>query len=75
MDLPVVGRALLVVGLTLAALGAVLTLAPSVPLLGRLPGDMRLGGDGWSVYVPLGTSILLSLALTLALGAVSWLTR
>jgi hypothetical protein len=41
-------------------------------LLGRagissLPGDMRFGRGNWRVYFPLGTSILLSLVLTLLL--------
>jgi hypothetical protein len=33
--------------------------------LGRLPGDFRFGGDNWKVYIPLGTSLLLSVVLSL----------
>jgi hypothetical protein len=35
--------------------------------LGRLPGDFVIGRENFRVYVPLGTSILISLALTLLL--------
>jgi low affinity Fe/Cu permease len=35
--------------------------------LGSLPGDIHLSGRGWQVWIPLGTSILLSLVLTLIL--------
>jgi hypothetical protein len=75
MDAVAIGRMLLVTGLALAAVGALLALGGGLPLLGRLPGDIRLGGDRWSVYIPIGTSILLSVLLTLALGAAGWLGR
>ncbi|MBI2982819.1 MAG: DUF2905 domain-containing protein [Chloroflexi bacterium] len=70
-----VGRALLVAGLVIAALGLALTFADRVPFLGRLPGDIRLGDDRVTVHVPIATSILLSIVLTVVLGLVSWLGR
>ena len=39
--------------------------------LGRLPGDISIGGDGWAIYVPIATMIVLSLFLTLALNLVA----
>lgn len=59
------GRVLLVVGAALFLLGAVLTWGPRMPWLGRLPGDFRFGGQNWKVYIPLGTSLLLSVVLSL----------
>lgn len=59
------GRALLVLGAALFLVGAVLTWGPRIPWLGRLPGDFRFGGPSWKVYIPLGTSVLLSLVLSL----------
>jgi len=70
-----VGRALVVVGLVVLALGLVLTFADRLPLVGRLPGDLTLRGDGWTVYAPIATSILLSIVLTVALSAFSYFTR
>jgi hypothetical protein len=75
MDLSTIGRTILLTGLALAAVGALLAFGGSLPLLGRLPGDIRLGGERWAVYIPIGTSILLSVVLTLALGAAGWLGR
>jgi hypothetical protein len=59
------GRFLLVLGAALFLVGAVLTWGPRIPWLGRLPGDLRFGGANWKVYIPLGTSLLLSLVLSL----------
>ena len=65
----------MVVGGVLLALGLVLTQADRIPLVGRLPGDITLRGDGWAFYAPLATSIVLSVVLTLAITLVSWLSR
>jgi hypothetical protein len=61
------GRMLIVLGVVVALLGVVLVLAGRVPWLGRLPGDLHVQRDGWSFHFPLGTSILLSLVLTVLL--------
>ncbi len=71
MELAAIGRILVLVGLVTAALGLVLALADRVPFLGRLPGDISIGGDGWAIYVPIATMIVLSLFLTLALNLVA----
>ncbi|HET7343609.1 MAG TPA: DUF2905 domain-containing protein [Methylomirabilota bacterium] len=42
-------------------------LAGRLPWLGRLPGDIAIHRGNWSVYFPVGTSILLSVILTLLL--------
>jgi hypothetical protein len=65
------GKFLVAFGVVMVLVGVVLllsgTLSDKVPWLGRLPGDIHIKRDGWSVYVPLGTSILLSILLTLVL--------
>jgi hypothetical protein len=61
------GRLLLVAGLVLVGLGLVFIFAPRVPFLGRLPGDIRIEEDGVTIFIPLGTMIVLSLLLTLVL--------
>jgi hypothetical protein len=70
-----IGRVLMVGGAVLLGLGLLLTVFGRVPFLGQLPGDISLRGDGWAVHAPLGTSIVLSIALTLAISLVSWLAR
>ncbi len=63
------GRVLLVVGALLAAAGLLLVLAERFPGLriGRLPGDVAVERGRWRFYFPLGTSILVSVVLSLLL--------
>jgi fumarate reductase subunit D len=62
------GKALLGIGLLLAIIGTVLLLAGRIGLpLGRLPGDVAYKGKHFSVYCPLGTSILISIILSVIL--------
>lgn len=62
------GPALVVVGLLVAAVGGLIWLG--VPL-GRLPGDIAIKRDGFRLYVPITTSLLVSGGVML----VSWLLR
>ena len=59
------GRLLIGLGLVLLIAGGLLLLLgrTGVPL-GRLPGDISYRGKNLSVYFPLGTSILLSVLLS-----------
>ena len=75
MELDSLGRVLVVVGIVVAGLGAVLILGDRVPLIGRLPGDITVRGDGWTVYAPLATLLVLSVLLTAALSLVAWFGR
>lgn len=67
--LPSLGKLLVLTGAVLIVLGLGLWLGRSVGLgfLGRLPGDLRFGGKGFVVYVPLATSLLLSVVVTIVL--------
>ena len=56
------GKVLLVVGLIIAAAGALIMLG--LPI-GRLPGDIAVRRGNFSFYFPLTTSIILSVLLTL----------
>jgi len=75
MDLGSLGRLLVTVGVVLAGIGLVFVLSERVPLLGRMPGDIELRGNGWTVYAPLATSIVLSILLTVAINLFGWLRR
>jgi hypothetical protein len=57
-----VGRALVLLGLGIAALG--LLILVGLPL-GRLPGDIYVRRGSFSFYFPLATSIVVSVFLTL----------
>jgi hypothetical protein len=61
-----VGRLFLVMGGLLALVGIFLMLGPRLPFrIGRLPLDFHYQRDNFSFYFPLGTSIVLSVLLTL----------
>jgi hypothetical protein len=61
------GRFLVVFGAIAVVAGAVLMLAPRIPWLGRLPGDIVINRGPVSVYFPVATSIVISIVLTLLL--------
>ena len=63
------GIALLVLGILLVALGRT-----NLPL-GRLPGDILYRGKHTTFYFPLGTSILLSVVLSIVLYLVGRIRR
>jgi hypothetical protein len=70
------GKALLGLGLLLVLIGAALVLASRFGLpLGRLPGDFAYRGKNVSFFLPLGTSILISIVLSLLFYLFSHLRR
>jgi len=70
------GKALLGLGLLLAVVGAVLMLVGRFGLpLGRLPGDFAWRSKNVSFYFPLGTSIVISILLSVLFYLLSHLRR
>jgi hypothetical protein len=71
-----IGKALLGLGLLLVVVGAVLLFASRFGLpLGRLPGDIHYRGKNVSVFIPLGTSVLISVVLSILFYLISRLRR
>ena len=70
------GRWLVGVGAVLLVVGGLLLLAGKVGLpLGRLPGDLHWRGRRSEVWFPLGTSLLLSVVLSLVLALLRYFRR
>ena len=65
------GRLLLIAAAVLGALGLILLLAPNLPFIGRLPGDIRIESGNVRIYIPLGTMLLVSVILTIILNLLS----
>jgi len=68
------GKLFIGVGAVIVLVGGLLLLAERVPgagsllgWFGRLPGDISIERENWRFYFPLGTSILLSVVLSLLL--------
>lgn len=69
------GWFLVIIGGLIALVGLAWVFGPSVPWLGRLPGDIVVKREHFRFYFPLATSILLSLLLTGILWLVRWMSR
>ena len=64
------GRTIVLFGLIIVAIGLIIWVVPSIPLvnrLGRLPGDILVRRGNFTFYFPIVTSIVISLLLTLLL--------
>ncbi len=58
------GKLFMILGGTLIILGAALYFSKSLPWLGRLPGDIVIERPNVTIYIPLATSLVLSLVLS-----------
>jgi hypothetical protein len=65
------GRALVLLGVVLVVAGLLVMALERFRFLGRIPGDLVIRRPGFTLYLPLGTCVLLSLLLSLLL----WLLR
>lgn len=61
------GRTLIVIGIIILIIGLVLTFAPRIPFLGKLPGDIFYKKDNFTFYFPITTSIIISVILSIVL--------
>ena len=59
------GKTLMIAGVVLFLIGLVATFGDRIPFLGRLPGDIHLEGEGYSIHFPILTCIVISVIATL----------
>jgi hypothetical protein len=76
------GKLFIGIGAVMAVLGVLFLLADRLPgvgslfgWFGKLPGDISIKRDNFSLFFPLGTSLLLSVVLSLLFYLVSWILR
>lgn len=63
------GRMLIVMGVVVVVVGFLMVFGSRLPFrIGRLPLDIHVQRGNYSFYFPLGTSILVSIVLTLVFG-------
>ena len=69
-------KTLVLIGIVLIILGGALYLFTrfNIPF-GRLPGDIRIEGEYGSFYVPLASSIFVSVVLTIVLNVIGRLLK
>lgn len=61
------GRFLIVLGVAIVVVGIIVAALDRFGLPGHLPGDFVISGKRWTLWVPLATSIILSVILTILL--------
>ena len=60
------GNLLITIGILLVLLGLTINYAPSlINWLGKLPGDLRIEDDNKSLFIPITSSIVISIILTI----------
>jgi hypothetical protein len=64
------GKVLIFFGILLIILGLIFLFIDKIPLLGKLPGDIRIEKKNFVFYFPLTTSIILSLILTIIINII-----
>ena len=76
------GKLLIGLGVAAALVGGLLLLADRIQgvshllsWMGKLPGDIFIKRDNFSFFFPLGTSIVLSVVLSLVFYLLSWIFR
>ncbi len=66
-----IGKLLIVAGAVLVCIGLGLYVAGRLGLpLGRLPGDIRIERAGGGLYIPVTSSIVVSVVLTIAVNII-----
>ncbi|MGB9615701.1 MAG: DUF2905 domain-containing protein [Desulfomonilaceae bacterium] len=76
MDLPHIGKILVIIGVGVAVVGCIVWLAGKLGLpLGNMPGDVRIQRPGFSLNIPIVTCIVLSVVLTVLANLFFWFFR
>ncbi len=70
MAIESLGKLLIYIGICVVIIGAFLLLLSKIPWFGRLPGDIAIRREGWTIYLPITTMILVSIILTVILNLI-----
>ena len=68
------GKWLIAAGIFIILLGGLIILLGKIGLF-RLPGDLEFVSRNWRIYIPIASSILLSIILTLILMIIHYFRR
>jgi hypothetical protein len=69
------GKTLILFGAIMMIVGALLMFSDKIPYLGKLPGDINIKKDNFQVFIPITTSIILSILLSVILWIVSYFSK
>jgi len=60
-------KVMILIGSVLIVAGLVILVFPRLPFLGKLPGDILVKKENYTLYFPLATSIVISIIISLIL--------
>jgi len=66
-----VGSLLTLIGAVILLVGVLLLPTPKVSCVGTLPGDIEIKKDNYKIYIPIATSVVVSIVLS----AILWIIR
>jgi hypothetical protein len=64
------GKILVIVGGIIVILGLIFIFGQHIPFLGKLPGDIFVKRDGFSLYFPIVTLLILSILITIIVNVI-----
>ncbi|MFC2050540.1 DUF2905 domain-containing protein [Chloroflexota bacterium] len=70
-----IGKILLIVGGIIVILGLILVFSQHIPFLGKLPGDIFVKRDGFSLYFPVVTFLVLSILITIIVNVILYFLK
>ena len=72
---PQLGKILVITGIIIAVIGLGLMFFSKIPFFGKMPGDFIIKRDNFTVYIPIMTSIIISIILSLIFYFISRMKR
>lgn len=61
----IIGKSLILFGVIIILIGVILIFFDKIPYIGKLPGDINIKKDNFTVYIPITTCLIISVILTL----------
>jgi hypothetical protein len=65
------GWALIVLGIVIAVAGVLIVAGGRIPILGHLPGDIVIQRENVTIFIPLGTMLVVSIVVSVILALVN----
>ena len=69
------GKIIVLFGFITVGVGLLMMFSDKLPFIGKLPGDINIKKDDFQLYIPVTTSILLSVIISAVLWLISLLNK
>ena len=66
-----IGWALVLLGVVLVVVGLVIVAGDRIPILGHLPGDIVIQRENVTIFIPLGTMLVISVVVSVVLALIN----